>query len=318
MSKKNKPTSTASELREKKIKAQPTLYTFNMKDVPTQRYTEALKILFGNPDFAEAVEKRNALVKSTARIPKNTTQMASIINAIQQRDRKLADLVYSVLVQANIHSDVTYNFLSFGNALRYYVDYSKDGIAEKVDALVGSLDKIVFLADMLENLLVDAKQNMRNVFDGAVEFNQFDAVQQVLTQLRGFFRNSRPNDVSRPETQLFLDYSDSINSYMDKRLKTYSAKYRKLHPLSRFCTEEDMTEALHRILDIDKKIAKSFIKHTESGGRYIDVMSLVMNIDEEKAKKIDRITGKVEARDALNYSFTVTTAIMKTYFEIKQ
>ena len=79
-----------------------------------------------------------------------------------------------------------------------------------------------------------------------------------------------------------------------------------------------MTEALHKILDIDKKVTKSFIKQTESGGRYIDVMSLVMNIDEEKARKIDLITGKIEARDALNYSFTVTTAIMKTYFEIKQ
>ncbi len=317
MSKKNKPTSTANELREKKIKAQPTLYTFDMKDVPAQKYTEALKILFANPDFTEAVEKRNALVRSTVRIPKNTTQMAAIVNAIQQRDRRLADLIYSVLVQSNIQSDVTYDFLPFGNVLRYYVDYSKDGIMEKVETLVSSLDKIVFLADMLEGLLVDAKQNMYNVFGNAIEFNQFDAVQQVLTQLRGFFKSSRPDDVCRPETQLYLDYSDSINEYMNKRLKTYSAKYRKLHPLSRFCTEEDMVEAIHKIFDVDKKIAKTFIKHTESGGRYIDTMSLAMNVDEEKAKKIDRITGKVEARDALNYSFTVTTAIMKTYFETK-
>ena len=115
MGKKNKSISTANDFREKKIREQPTLYMFNFKDIPAEKYTESLKQLFANPDFAEAVEKRNTLVKTAERIPKNTTQMASIINAILQRDRKLADLVYSVLVQANLHSDVSCDFISWNN-----------------------------------------------------------------------------------------------------------------------------------------------------------------------------------------------------------
>lgn len=317
MGKKNKSISTANDFREKKIREQPTLYMFNFKDIPAEKYTESLKQLFANPDFAEAVEKRNTLVKTAERIPKNTTQMASIINAIQQRDRKLADLVYSVLVQANLHSDVSCDFISFNNLLKYYVDYSKDGIMEKVNHLTGNLDKITFLSDMLESLLVDAKQNMRKVFGDTIEFVQFDTVQQVLTQLRGFFKTARPDDVGRQETQLYINYSDSINEYMEKRLKTYSEKYRKLNPLPRFYTEEDMVEAIHRILDVDKKVARSFIRHTESGGKYIDVMSLIINISEEKAKLIDSLTGDFERSNILNYSFAITTAIMKTYFEDK-
>lgn len=317
MGKKNKSISTANDFREKKIREQPTLYMFNFKDILAEKYTESLKQLFANPDFAEAVEKRNTLVKTAERIPKNTTQMASIINAIQQRDRKLADLVYSVLVQANLHSDVSCDFISFNNLLKYYVDYSKDGIMEKVNTLTGNLDKITFLSDMLESLLVDAKQNMRNVFGDTIEFVQFDTVQQVLTQLRGFFKTARPDDVGRQETQLYINYSDSINEYMGKRLKTYSEKYRKLNPLPRFYTEEDMVEAIHRILDVDKKVARSFIRHTESGGKYIDVTSLIINISEEKAKLIDSLTGDFERSNILNYSFAITTAIMKTYFEDK-
>lgn len=317
MGKKNKSISTVNDFRAKKIREQPTLYMFNFKDVPAEKYTESLKQLFANPDFAEAVEKRNTLVKTAERIPKNTTQMASIINAIQQRDRRLADLVYSVLVQANLHSDVSCDFISFNNLLKYYVDYSKDGIMEKVNTLTGNLDKITFLSDMLESLLVDAKQNMRNVFGDTIEFVQFDTVQQVLTQLRGFFKTARPDDVGRQETQLYINYSDSINEYMGKRLKTYSEKYRKLNPLPRFYTEEDMVEAIHRILDVDKKVARSFIRHTESGGKYIDVTSLIINISEEKAKLIDSLTGDFERSNILNYSFAITTAIMKTYFEDK-
>lgn len=317
MGKKNKSISTANDFREKKIREQPTLYMFNFKDIPAEKYTESVKQLFANPDFAEAVEKRNTLVKTAERIPKNTTQMASIINAIQQRDRRLADLVYSVLVQANLHSDVSCDFISFNNLLKYYVDYSKDGIMEKVNTLTGNLDKITFLSDMLESLLVDAKQNMRKVFGDTIEFVQFDTVQQVLTQLRGFFKTARPDDVGRQETQLYINYSDSINEYMGKRLKTYSEKYRKLNPLPRFYTEEDMVEAIHRILDVDKKVARSFIRHTESGGKYIDVTSLIINISEEKAKLIDSLTGDFERSNILNYSFAITTAIMKTYFEDK-
>ena len=56
MSKKNKPTPASEARRIAKIQSQPTIYTFNFKDVPTDKYTEALKELFANPDFSNATE----------------------------------------------------------------------------------------------------------------------------------------------------------------------------------------------------------------------------------------------------------------------
>lgn len=41
--------------REAQIRNLPTIYTFNFKDVPADKYTAALESLFSNPDFAEAV-----------------------------------------------------------------------------------------------------------------------------------------------------------------------------------------------------------------------------------------------------------------------
>ena len=62
--------------REAQISNLPTIYTLNFKDVPAEKYTEALERLFSNPDFAEAVRNRNELVRAANRIPQNSTQMA--------------------------------------------------------------------------------------------------------------------------------------------------------------------------------------------------------------------------------------------------
>ena len=37
--------------REQQIRNQPTIYTFNFKDVPSEKYASALERLFSNPDF---------------------------------------------------------------------------------------------------------------------------------------------------------------------------------------------------------------------------------------------------------------------------
>ena len=78
---------------EQVVRNQPTVYTFNFKDVPVSKYAETLDILVHNPDYNEAVEKRNKLVKSADRLRPGTSEMANIVRTIQQRDRRLADIM---------------------------------------------------------------------------------------------------------------------------------------------------------------------------------------------------------------------------------
>ena len=232
--------------REQVVRNQPTVYTFNFKDVPVSKYAETLDVLFHNPDYNEAVEKRNRLVKSADRLRPGTSEMANIVRTIQQHDRKLADIMYASIVQTNLHSEVSNDFLSFDTLLKYYVDYRKDGMRECVSRMAANLDKVTFLADMLESVVTEVKSDMRHVFEDVVEFHQFDAVSHVLTQLRGFFNTARSKDVNSPEAQLYFDYSDSINDYLEKRLKTYTDKYRKLHPAAPVYTGTDLVEGLNQ------------------------------------------------------------------------
>lgn len=310
---KSKPTLT----REQVVRNQPTIYTFNFNDVPVSKYAETLDVLFHNPDYNDAVDKRNRLVKSADRMRPGTSEMANIVRTIQQHDRKLADIMYASIVQTNLRSDVSHDFLSFDTLLKYYVDYRKDGMREHVSVMAANLDKITFLADMLESVVTDVKADMRHVFEDVVEFHQFDAVSHVLTQLRGFFNTARSKDVDSPEAQLYFDYSDSINDYLEKRLNTYTDKYRKLHPAAPVYTEADLVEGINQFFGRNDKFDMSLIAHTESGGCYIDFKALSLRLDDSDIEKLRNVTEKMKSNKTtdveLRYSFNATDLIMRHY-----
>ena len=304
--------------REQQIRNLPTIYTFNFRDVPADKYAEALERLFSNPDFAEAVRNRNELVRAASRIPQNSPQMASLIRAIQEKDKKLAMNMYSLLVQVNVRSDESYDFLNFGQLLRYYVDYSKPGMQETVDKLAINLDKVTFLTDALESIVVDVKSYMTTIFNGRVEFHQFDGVMQVLKQMQGFFNFARTKDINSKDNDLYCEYADSINAYVDKRMKTYSEKHRKLHPQLPGFTQDQMVEAINLFFGEDKKFNESFIARTESGGCYIDGMKLIPNLSEEQTSKLDKLVPRPKEGNSMQkYFLSVTDAIMLYYAQQK-
>lgn len=304
--------------RDAKIRQLPTIYTFNFKDVPSEVYAKTLEAIFSDPQFADAVRNRNELVRAANRIPHGAPQMAPLIKAIQEKDAKFANAIYALLVQVNLHSEITYDFLSFGHLSRYYVDYSQPGMQEKVDHLNINLDKITFLSEMLENLLTQVKGDMLEIFKGASEFQQFDGVMASLRQLSGFFDFARKKDEKSKDYALYYEYADSINNYMDKRMQTYSQKYRKLHPTLPGFTQEQMVEAINLFFGEKDKFNESFISATDSGGKYIDAVKLSFNIDEEQTKKLDKLVPKPKEGNSIQkYCLNVTDAIMLYYAQQK-
>ena len=309
----NKSQSQSINVREQQMRVQPTIYSFTLKDVPSSKYAETLDVLFHNPDYNDLVEKRNRLVRSAERLRRGSSEMNSLVRTVQQQDRKLADIMFASIVQTYLYSDVNKDFMSFSSLLKYYVDYRKVGMKERVDRLAANLDKVTFLADMLESIVTDIKADMLEIFQGNINFQQFDAVLAVLTQLRGFFNSTRSKESDSPDAQLYMNYADSINEYIAKILKTYKAKYRKLHPALPVYSADDMAEALSSFLTIDKSRCYAFLKYTECGGVYIDAVSLAFNLNEEQTAHIDKLVSKPVTKDMMSYSFDVTDAIMSKF-----
>ena len=308
--------------REEFVRLQPTVYQFHFKDVPSTQYAKSLDALFHNPDYLDAVEKRNRLVETSKRMRVGTSEASNLLRTIQQHDRRLADIMYAQMVQTNLRSDVSYDFMNFSTLLKYYVDYSQPGMKEKVDLLVSRLDRLTFLAECLDRIATDIRGDMLDIFKGNIEFNQFDTVSEVLHQLRGYFRSAGPKDVDSREGNLFFEYADSIYNYVDKRLHTYTAKYRKMHPVSPTYSEADLIEGLNQFFGRNDKFNMSVIGHTDTGGCYISVMELWNILSEDERKKIGHITPEIDSvrfNDLeLRFSFNTTDLIMSHYKRPKQ
>ena len=189
---------------------------------------------------------------------------------------------------------------------------------ETVDKLAINLDKVTFLTDTLESIVVDVKSYMTTIFNGNVEFNQFDGVLQVLKQMQGFFNFARTKDIDSKDNDLYCEYADSINAYVDKRMKTYSAKHRKLHPQLPGFTSDQMVEALNLFFEENGKFNESFIARTESGGCYIDGMKLIPNLTEEQTAKLDKLVPRPKEGNSMQkYFLYITDAIMLYYAQQK-
>lgn len=299
------------------VSLQPTFYQFHFKDVPIMEYAKSLYGLFHHPDYMDAVEKRNRFSETNERTRVGTSERSNLTRTIEQHDRCLADIMYATMVQTYLRSTVSYDFMDFPTVLKYYVDYSQPGMKEKVDLLASQLDRLTFLADCLDRIATDIRGNMLEIFKGNIEFKQFDSVSQVLHQLRGYFRSAGPKDVDSREGDLFYEYADSIFNYVDKRLHTFTAKYRKMHPAPPVYTEADLVEGLNQFFGRDDKFDLSLIGHTESGGCYISIGDLWEVLSEDEQKKIGHVTSKINSvrfdDKELRYSFNATDLIMSQY-----
>lgn len=296
-----------------KVVAKPTIYTFNFNDVPIEKYAETLSVLFRHPEYKAMVEKRNRFVEAASRSAKGSSVLSNLVRQIEKQDRQLADVLLSSVVQTNLHSNEEVETLSFTHLLKYFVDYSKADASANVQRLTARLYKLTFLADMLEGLLLEIRDDMDGLFGHNIQFQQFDAVLQVLKHLGGYFQSVRPQESESKEAQLYMDYADSINDYLEKRLKTYSEKITKLRPLPAAHAQEDMVMAINQFFDSGKRFGHNFIKHTESGGAYIDAVALAFNLDNEQTEKLDRLVGKRKSRDVLSYCLAVTDGILSHY-----
>ncbi len=322
MSNKNNRSNQKHQLTEDELRMMPTIYTFDFKDVPIEQYLKVLDVLFRNPDFCGMVEKRNALVNAAGRVRRGSSEMMNLVRTIRQKDRTLADMLYAYIVQSNLHSEVSYDFLSFSTLLKYYVNYSDPDNIKRVNRLARNLNGLTFLADMLESILVDIKGDLKNIFNGEIDFQQFNGVEQSLKQLHGFFSSSRPHSEDSLESKLYIEYSESINDYLSKRLKTYNDKYSKLHPYPDHYTDADMVDALNVFFGTNGQFDKSFIKYTKTGGCYIDAVKVAFNLNKEQTVLLDKLErehkNRNDSNSVLKYCLDVTNVIMSSYKRSKK
>ena len=221
----------ANEERAQRLLDTPTPYFFDLTDIPMEKYAAVLNILFHDPQFRAVVDKRNRVVRSVAGMRDHSAETTNAIRVIMKHDRTLADTIFNVLVQTNLKSDITYETKGVDAMIAANIDMTQDRAQERVDKLKLNLDKLTFLADKTEEVLVNVKAELLSLTNGKVEFRQMDAICDALAMLKGYFGQVIPKG-DNPEAALFAEYALSIDEYMNKRMKTYNEKMKKIRSIS--------------------------------------------------------------------------------------
>lgn len=141
---------------------------------------------------------------------------------------------------------------------------------------------------MLESIVVDIKGDMDALFGNDIDFRQFDAVLSVLTQLRGFFNNTRNSGEGTAETrELYMEYADSINAFIEKRLRTYTERYRKIVPQVKpvLRTKEEVMQALNEFFHTE--FPADMTCKSMNGGYDADYTKLAMNLTRHQTEYLD-------------------------------
>lgn len=315
---KSKPTQQQIE----RVLQNPSIYRFRMRDVPVSQYASAITVLMNDPDYKAIEEKRNKLIASSMQLSTGTSEMRSLVQQIEKQNRKIGDVLFSLFVQANAYAPGCTETIPFKTMLKYYADHSSPDVKEKIDQLTNNLVKIGFVADYIESVVTDIRSLMSEIFGPIYFFEQFDAVSETLKHLSVFLGFTRSKKFDSPENNIYCEYSDSINAYLDKRCGTYVEKLNNIFPPSKFFTEQDMIEGLRQFFD-DDSFDSHFIAHIGLHGSYIDAAILLPALNAEQTVKLTRIVKSIDnakdlqVADNQKVSFTVTDAIMSHYVKPK-
>ena len=263
-------------------------YPLRFEEIAPEKMASLFTEILSNPDIKSKIERRNRELSSAQRLRAGSPEFNALAKRVCKTDEKLAVDIFAFMAKHCYAIPDKVEAISFQDLLARYVDYTKPGNKERVDHLAAGLDKLTFLADMLESIVIDIKSDMDALFGKEVQFLQFDAVISVLTQLRGFFNNTRSqSDGTDDSRNLYMEYADSINAFIEKRLKTYTERYRKICPQAKpiIRSKEEVMQALNEFFHTE--FPADMTTKSMNGGYDADYMKLAMNLTPRQTQYLD-------------------------------
>lgn len=205
------------------LKAPSCVLPLELKTWTPEEYKELFEVLFNSEKWVKTVERRQRMYSVASRPGANVN---SIRKGIEQDDRRAADMILHAMQIHECKKEGDKDILVKDLWTQIPKDdKEKNELKQKCRE---NLNVVMFLADMLETKLMNIEQNLRDIFpDGNYHFEQFNGVKVTLDQLRTVFGKTR--DMQSEEVkQVYADYADSIEEYLEKRMKTFLSKTGKI------------------------------------------------------------------------------------------
>lgn len=205
------------------LKVPSCVLPLELKTWTPEEYKELFEVLFNSEKWVKTVERRQRMYNVASRPGANVN---GIRKGIEQDDRRAADMILHAMLIHECKKEGDKDILVKDLWTQIPKDdKEKNELKQKCRE---NLNMVMFLADMLETKLMNIEQNLRDIFpDDNYHFEQFNGVKVTLDQLRTVFGKTR--DMQSEEVkQVYADYADSIEEYLEKRMKTFLNKTGKI------------------------------------------------------------------------------------------
>lgn len=194
-----------------------------LKFLPAEMYKELFEVLYRSEKWEETMARRKRLFESASKPGANVT---TVRKGVEQQDRKIADmLLHALQIQScQIEKEPPVGINEMWAQIPAD-DKEKQALKLKCSY---ALNTIVFLSDVIESKLTDVEEYLKELFPGDnYHFVQFNGVKIALDQLFTALGHARSSN-SQEEQELYEEYADSITEFVNKRMKTFIPKYKKL------------------------------------------------------------------------------------------
>lgn len=200
--------------------------SYNLEDLSPQHLADAMPMFYHEPKYQELNRKREHAYQ--AKFRKGSNVLSSNI-LLRKMDDKMGRMLLEFLAERS-NKNRRRTKKTLGMLLQDKLD-NKELAQEdvrKYQELSLTTEKALFLADMLDSVLVDINALMKPLFGNVnAKYEGLDALSSSMKAFRTTFNVN--NDNRTPEEQtLYTEYVESLEAFFQRRMKTYTAKRKKI------------------------------------------------------------------------------------------
>ena len=192
----------------------------DFKEFDDEARLQCMREIFELPDFKHIQQIRDSAIYESMRKGGKDKVAAARFEAA---DEMMARIIGEAVMWCAEHNSSRVKKLSTRQVMGD-LDDSDPKIREAKHQFYFNANAVVFIADLLDMYVSNINDALLVLFPtGQCRYTMLDDISRIKKRLSTFFDHTS-NDGSEEQRMLFADYAESINNYMDKRIKAFINK----------------------------------------------------------------------------------------------
>ena len=192
----------------------------DFKEFDDEARMQCLNEVFDLPDFKHIQQIRDSAIYESMRKGGHDQVAAARYEAANEM---MARIIGEAVIWCAEHNSSRVKKLSTRQAMGD-LDTSDPKMREAKHKFFFNANAVVFIADLLDYYVSNINDALLVMFPGGqCRYSMLDDISRMKQRLSAFFDRTS-NDGSEEQRMLFADYAESINNYMDKRIRAFVVK----------------------------------------------------------------------------------------------